>query len=375
MAIVLGVASMSPSVATPRPRSLVVVLDSGGDVGAFSSVALDRFGLPAVSYLDGTNADLKIARCGTPTCSTVSLATPDTSPIGGYTSLALDPFGRPVVSAFLGSLDLGIGALRVDRCSDRRCTAHVSKVVPDATGFTGLGTSLVLDRVGNPVVSYVVVGGALRVLHCGDRTCTAGNALTTVDDGVYAVQTSLALDAVGNPVVSYSSFDGAKVAHCGDPTCGSGNSTHVVGGTGPFGWQGATALAMGPDGNPVVTFFEWDGLTAKLWLAHCVDPTCAGASVSLVDTDALTGGSSDVTVDTSGNPVVSYASPGRDALVVGRCQDVACSAATLTPVDVGGSPGLYSSVVLDAGGRPVLSAYASGPGDLRLVRCVTPTCR
>jgi hypothetical protein len=366
-----------PASTAPRaarvPHNQIVTLDSAGDVGAFTSLALDRFGIPAVSYIDATNSHLKIARCRTPSCSMVSVTALDTR-IGGYTSLALDAFGRPVISAFRGNLDVGVGTLRVDRCADRRCAGNASRATPDAEGFTGLGTSIALDVSGNPVVSYVLVGGSLRLLHCGNPTCTSGNSIATVDSNVYAVQTSLALDATGHPVVSYASFDGAKVVRCDDPACLSGGSFQVLGDTGPFGWQGGTALTLDPPGNPVITFFQWDGATTRLWLAHCLDPVCAFVTLGQVDTDALTGGSSDVTVDANGNPFVSYASPGRDALVVAHCEDAACSTATRVPVDVGGSPGLYSSIVLDAAGRPVVSAYAREPQELRLVYCVTETC-
>jgi hypothetical protein len=365
-----------PANATDVSQNQIITLDSAGDVGAFTSLALDRFGAPVVSYLDSTNSDLKVARCLTPSCSIVSVNALDTPRIGigGYTSLALDAPGRPVVSAFLGDLDRAVGALRVDRCTDRRCSGPASKATPDAQGFTGLGTSIALDGSGNPVVSYVLVGGSLRLLHCGNPTCTSGNSIATVDSNVYAVQTSLALDATGNPVVSYASFDGAKAVHCDDPTCLSGGAFEVLGDTGMFGWQGGTALALDPLGNPVVTFFQWDGVTTRLRLARCLDPACGSVVLGEVDTDASTGGSSDVTVDANGNPVVSYASPGRDALVVARCHDAACSEATRVPVDVGGAPGLYSSIVLDEAGRPVVSAYAHGSRDLRLVHCATESC-
>ena len=99
-----------------------------------------------------------------------------------------------------------------------------AKVTADRSGNVGLFTSIVLDSLGFPVVSYWdVTNRDLKVLHCNDANCAGGNESITSSDtrGNVGRYTSLVLDGGGNPVVSYyhSSNDNLKVLTCDDPNC------------------------------------------------------------------------------------------------------------------------------------------------------------
>jgi len=137
-------------------------------------------------------------------------------------------------------------------------------------------------------------------------TCTSGNDLTPVDTGFVGYDTSLAVGADGQPVVSY--LDGPngdlKVLHCGNAACTSGNvMTPVDQSSDPLGYD--TSMAIGTDGFPVVSY--WDGSNSDLKFLHCGNAACtAGNQAIAVDTAGTVGRHTSVAIGTDGLPVVSY---------------------------------------------------------------------
>jgi hypothetical protein len=47
----------------------ITTLDSAGNVGEYSSLAIGADGLPVIAYYDATNGDLKVAKCASQTCA------------------------------------------------------------------------------------------------------------------------------------------------------------------------------------------------------------------------------------------------------------------------------------------------------------------
>ncbi|MBM3696359.1 MAG: hypothetical protein FJW79_10580 [Actinobacteria bacterium] len=179
-------------------------VDGAGSTGLFSSLVLDASGFPVVSYYDQTNGDLKLVHCGDATCSSSNAITTvdSTGDTGRYTSLVLDTLGFPVVSYY----DITNGDLRLVHCGDATCSSGNTFVTLDAAGDTGRGTSLILDPSGFPVVAYYdATNGNLKTVRCGDAACSGGNTVTTVDGSgtVGAYTPSLVLDASGRAIISY----------------------------------------------------------------------------------------------------------------------------------------------------------------------------
>jgi hypothetical protein len=345
----------------------------------------------------GDDGGLKVLTCGDPSCSGGNtLAAVDVAS-GGFNadqgvSLALDDLGNPVISYFYAPTE----DLRILRCGNSTCTADNSVTTPDSFGLVGYKTSLALDSAGNPVVAYRRVTGeatleGLKILHCGDPTCSTGNTITSPDTGVgIGLAPSLVLDDVGNPVVSYAtrSYYGRRLLHCGDSTCSTGNTIRTIDSEAATNFVGgdSSSLVLDSSGSPVVAYVDPGGTIVApqggpLQVVHCGDATCtAGNSVMSVDSPGYVGvdpgpllGYPALQLDAFGNPIVSYWRSS--SLRVLHCTDANC-AAGLTIVSPDSDAGGPTSLVLDDAGNPVVG-YAGNPGGTgatKVLHCGTPTC-
>ena len=279
--------------------------DTTGTVGLFTSLVLDSSGNPVISYYDQTNGDLRLLHCTNPDCSGPQAPqSPDTiGDVGRFTSLALDGAGNPVISYY----DAVNGDLRLMHCTNPDCSGTQSGRIPDSLDNVGRSTSLVLDAAGNPVISYYdVTNGDLRVLHCTNPTCSLPQSPQSPDTaGDVGQHTSLALDAAGNPVISY--FDDTngdlRVLHCTNPDCSGSQNAQSPDRTGRVGLY--SSLVLDSAGNPVISY--QDDTNGNLRVLHCTNPNCSGTQrPHTLNTTAFDGADSSLALDSAGNPVVSF---------------------------------------------------------------------
>lgn len=354
-------------------RAQLRVVDAAGDAGGFTSLAIGTDGNPVISYFSTAgNGDLVFAHCNDPTCSgDVTHSLIDfLGSVGRYTSLAIGTDGNPVMSYY----DATHGDLKVAHCDDPACAGGGETVsTVDATGDAGGYSSLAIGSDGNPVISYQdqELGNDrfLKVAHCNDPACAGGDeTVSTVAAGNAGFYTSLAIGTDGNPVVSYETSGSLTVAQCNDPACAGGNE--AVSTVDGFGDNSYTSLTIGTDGNPVMSYF--DQTFGELRVARCNDPACEGGNetVSSVDTGGDAGAFNSIAIGTDGNPVISYYA-GTDAdLKVARCNDAACAGGgeAISTVDAAGNVGVFTSVAIGTDGIPVVSYEDATHASLKVAR-------
>ena len=141
----------------------ITTIDSTGLVGINTSIAIRDNGLPIISYYDDTNTALKVAACTTTNCTgTTTITTIDsTGDVGEHTSIAIRDNGLPVISYN----DFTNSALKVAACTTTNCTGAATITTIDSTGNVGLNTSIAIRDNGLPVISYYdATNGDLKVV-------------------------------------------------------------------------------------------------------------------------------------------------------------------------------------------------------------------
>jgi Bacterial Ig-like domain len=182
-----------------------VTVDASGEVGLYSSLAVDGSDRVHVSYQDVTHADLRYATCAVACTSAgnwqvVTVDAPGA--VGYFTSLGVDESGRVHVSYS----DVN-GDLKYATCAAACTTAAgwQEVTVPTPEPVQGPNIALAVDGSGRLHVTYTTGGSDLGYATCATACATAANWRAVLVDtaGDVGGGTSLAVDASGRVHVSY----------------------------------------------------------------------------------------------------------------------------------------------------------------------------
>ena len=303
--------------------NVITPVDSGGFVGGFTSITIGTDGLPVISYRDYVNQDLKVAKCGNVSCSSGNtLTTVDSAgEVGFFTSIAIGTDGLPMISYY----DLTNGDLKLAHCGNSSCSAGNTITTLDSVGDVGEYTSITIGTDGLPIINYqYVTGGNLKVAKCGNVSCSSGNLLTTVDyvDDV-GDDSSITIGIDGLPIISYfdKTNNDLKVIKCGNSSCSAGNTITTLDYTGSVGEY--TSITIGPDGLPIISYRDNTNLHLKV--AHCGNSSCsAGNTITTLDSSPSVGYYTSITIGTDGLPIVSYLDDLNGNLKVTKCGSILC---------------------------------------------------
>jgi hypothetical protein len=233
-------------------NTITTIDSSSTEIGTFTSLAIGTDGLPVISYFDVTNGNLKVMKCGNAACSSGnSSTTPDSvGNVGLYTSLAVGTDGFPVISYFNGTN----AGLKVVKCGDSACTTGNTITTLDSTNGAGLFTSLAIGADGMPVVAYYNgTSSDLMFLKCTNLNCTSGSTTTVQaasDVGSFA---SVAMGVDGLPIIAYEERLAEEVVlvKCANAACDSTNNFfQTLADSDPTGTFNALLIAT--DGSPFV---------------------------------------------------------------------------------------------------------------------------
>jgi predicted regulator of Ras-like GTPase activity (Roadblock/LC7/MglB family) len=308
--------------------STLSTVDSDGDVGWYTSTAIGADALPVIAYYDATNGDLKVAKCVNAACSggASTLSTVDSDGnVGQYTSIAIGADALPVIAYW----DATNTNLKVAKCVDAACTGTSTLSTVDSSGVVGLYPSIAIGADGLPVIAYYdSTNSNLKVAKCATAACSGGtSALSTVDSaGTVGEYTSIAIGVDGLPVIAYrdGSNTNLKVAKCANAACAGGTSTlSTVDSAGDVGWY--ASIAIGADALPVMAYFDNSNLDLKV--AKCVNAACSGgtSTLSTVDSAGDVGGFASIAIGADGLPVMAYFDNSDFNLKAAKCANPICA--------------------------------------------------
>ena len=296
---------------------------------------------------------------GTPTITTVD----STGDVGVETSIAIGDNGYPVISY----RDNTNSALKVAACTNADCTGTPTITTIDSTGNVGYFTSIAIGDNGNPIISYYETTGAvLRVAACTTADCTGTPTITTIDSTSGAGwHTSIAIGDNALPVISYrnDATGHLEVAACTTADCSGTPTITTIDSDTDFGY---TSIAIGNSGNPVISYY--DDTSGDLRVAACTTADCSGTpTITVIDSDSDVGVETSIAISSNGYPVISYYDHTNENLKVAACTTADCTGTpTITTADSINIVGRYSSIAIGSRGNPIISYYDATNGDLKV---------
>jgi len=356
----------------------VAAVDTTGDVGLYTSIALDSDNKPYISYYDATNSNLKHA---TMSDGTWDLQTVDNSPfdVGLYTSIVVDRYKNSYISYY----DSDNEWLKL-AYTQASAGPWEKKRAPYDVRITNKTTSIALcPSFINPLIAYFYFNGGQLKLSMYDRANSFAFPITDAQGWARRPEEvmtsnsmgdiSLALDNGSNPHLSCISWAGiyadlwyAKKQYSGagclaqvnefEPT---GEGTWSLERVDDSGTVGEFA-SIGVDSyrNPHISYYnqmsgdlKYATKSGGAWTTETVDGT-----------DDDVGQYNAIALDSSNNPHISYYDDTNRAL---KYATKSGGAWIIRTVDNADDVGLYTSIALDSNGNPHISYYDATNGDLK----------
>ncbi|MGJ8662509.1 MAG: hypothetical protein ACSHWU_02615 [Marinicella sp.] len=301
------------------------IIDEGNHVGSYNSMTIIPLtGLPAISYYDQTNGDLKIYFCQNINCSTGNSRVLDSSgDVGSHTSITINDSGYPIISYY----DVTNTSLKVHTCFNSTCTTGNNFTLDNSADVGQYSNITIENTSGFPVISYYdETNGDLKGYICNNTFCSTGTSRTLDSVGNVGKYTSIADSILINahPLISYYDEDNGnlKAYYCNNSSCSSGSAYNLdeSNDMGLF-----TDIIINGQGSPLITFFNQSNSSLNLY--ECENKSCSEGHSRILDNNGYVGSYSSISLSSSGKPIISYAHSTlyESNLKIHNCADIYCS--------------------------------------------------
>jgi len=383
----------SPS--TPHPINIVPAntLESPvKNLGIAPSLAAGTDNFLRVSYYDHSFFDennvlqfsrnLKFARCTDAACASSTLTTVDTTgDVGMNSSLAMAPDGFARISYY----DASNGDLKFARCTDADCTAPTLTAL-DSTGDVGSSASLVIGSDGFARISYYdASNGMLKFARCTNADCTAA-ILTVIAaiSGVGGAHSDIVLGADGFARISYWNLSSLNLEYvrCTNADCSTRTQTTIdTSGTHTLG--AGSSIVLGSDGFPRISYLGEESVLAQngvssvkgqIKYALCTNADCSNPTIAIVDSSTRFGQITSLSIAADGEARIVYYDKEKGVLKFSRCVNAACSSPVTNTADATANTGDFPSLLIGTDGFAKIAYFYHTNGDLKLAQCTNADC-
>jgi hypothetical protein len=299
--------------------SITSTLTSLGDSGKFVSAAAlpGNFFRPLVAYYDASNEDLRAGVCSdTFQCSffLTDRVLDSGGNVGQYTAMAINPAtGFAVISYYVATA--GVGDARVYACSNADCSAGSVQTI-ETNGDVGRNSAIAFGAdIGNFTNLYAVYDNASTGQVRFARAISPFNAFGVIDLGAGS-DPAISVGSSGFPDIVYRGADNSlKYVRCLSFDCSGANQVTQTIAPAGFGFAPsithlrnslANAQKQSAGGQPKLFITTQEPSTGTLYGILCNDSACANPVVGPLENRPGLGGASIASNLDNGRPIAFY---------------------------------------------------------------------